>query len=794
MTNQNQAGTKLCGRFVLIEKLGAGGYGEVWRARDELRDSEIALKILYSQFMSSEPAWQAFQREFTLTARLNHAGVLRVFEPVRAADATVLPMVLATGGDLRQMRGASYTKILPMLIDIAAALEHAHARRIVHRDLKPSNVLLDGAGRPLLADFGAGASEGDNSSGPPGSPFSASPQQLAGEPARPADDIYGLGALAYELLSGYPPFYPAFDARKIATEPVPRLKPVKSIPPRLELLVSWLLAKQARERPPSMRHVADEMNAVLQDTLGLDENLGETTAQSEDAILGAAADNLTPAVMAADDLPAMSSVRELEEIDPGLLPQVDELRARVIREQRTRNRRRGWAVAAGLVVVAAAAGFLLPRLASEQKIDLSALNLPTGPSDAELATEKKADELATQHEALAKRVQDLDARAAAQWGGEEFAAARRSLEEIGGMLERKNIEGAQAPTVALEKSLTAIEARVPEALAAQLAEGKRALAAGELENARQAYDNSLKIEPGNTEATEGLGKVATASGVVPTLADAENAERAGDLQKAQDLFADVLKRNPGNAAATEGVARVRKTVADNEFNALMGAGLSALNAGRLAEARTHLEQARRLRPDNSEVAAALQRAADTGSGRSLAEMEQRAARMVAEERWSEALELYDEALARDPSLQFAINGKATVAPRAELGGRLQAFIDRPERLADDQVRLDAERLLARARALPTQGPVIRSQVARLEMLLPAFNQPVMLALESDNATEVAIQRVGFFGAFERREVTLKPGKYTVTGKRAGFRDVRREITVAPGQTDQTIVIRCLEPI
>ena len=123
MTNQNQAGTKLCGRFVLIEKLGAGGYGEVWRARDELRDTDVALKVLYSQFANSEAAWQVFQREFTLTARLNHPGVLRVFEPVRDAEATVLPMVLAPGGDLRQMRGAAYTKILPMLIDIAAALE-----------------------------------------------------------------------------------------------------------------------------------------------------------------------------------------------------------------------------------------------------------------------------------------------------------------------------------------------------------------------------------------------------------------------------------------------------------------------------------------------------------------------------------------------------------------------------------------------------------------------------------------------------------------------------------------------
>jgi tetratricopeptide (TPR) repeat protein len=795
VTNQNQAGTKLCGRFVLIEKLGAGGYGEVWRARDELRDSDVALKVLYSQFTNSEPAWEVFQREFTLTARLNHPGVLRVFEPLRAADATVLPMVLATGGDLRQMRGAPYTKILPMLIDIAAALEHAHARRIVHRDLKPSNVLLDGAGRPLLADFGAGASEGDSTSGPPGSPFSASPQQLSGEPARPADDIYGLGALAYELLSGYPPFYPAFDARKIATEPVPRIKPVKPIPPRLELLISWLLAKQGRERPPSMRHVADEMNAVLQDTLGLEGNIAETDSQTEAAILSAAADNLTPAVMAAeDDLPSMAPVRELEEIDPGMLPQVDQLRAQVIREQRLRNRRRGWVIAAGLVVVAGAAAFLLPKLASQQKIDVATLNVPAGPTEAEVNAEKKAEELVTQHAELSRRIVELDSRAAAQWGGGDFAAARQSLDEIGGMLERRKYETALAPTASLDKALTEIEARVPAALAAQNSEGKRALSAGEFENARQAYQTALKIEPGNNEATEGLAKVAAASGVVPTLADAENAENAKNWPKAQALFADVLKRNPGNVVATEGLARVRRAMAEDDFNAEMGAGLAALNAGRLAEARTHLGKAQKMRPDSQEVAAALQRAADTGSGRSLAELEQRAARLAGEERWSEALEIYDEALGRDPSLQFAIDGRARVAPRAELGGRLQALIDRPERLAEENVRTEAERLLARAKALPSQGPVIRSQVSRLELLLPTFNQPVMLALESDNATEVAIQRVGFFGAFERREVTLKPGKYTVTGKRSGFRDVRREITVAPGQMEQTIVIRCLEPI
>jgi Tfp pilus assembly protein PilF len=794
VTNQNQAGTKLCGRFVLIEKLGAGGYGEVWRARDEMRDSEIALKILYSQFLNSEPAWQVFQREFTLTARLNHPGVLRVFEPVRAADAIVLPMVYAAGGDLRQLRGASYTRILPLLIDIAAALEHAHGRRIVHRDLKPSNVLLDAAGRPLLADFGAGASEGDSSSGPPGSPFSASPQQLAGEPARPADDIYGLGALAYELLSGYPPFYPAFDAKKIATEPVPRIKPVKPIPPRLELLISWLLAKQGRERPPSMRHVADEMSAVLQDTLGLEGSVEGAPNESEAAILGAAADNLTPVIMAEGDLPAVSSVRELEEIAPDVLPRVDEIRAAAERQHRASARRRNWLIAAVLIVATAGVAFLLPKLTSYTTVDPAVLQIPGGPTPAEVDAEKKAEELVDMHEELSKRLLELDSRAAAQWGGEQFAAARKSLDEIGGMLERRKFENAPAPLAQLQTALDEIEARVPQALKAQIDEGKRSLAAGELENARHAFDTALRIEPGNNEAIEWGARVAAASGVLPTIADAENAEAAKDLPKAKQLFTEVLKGNPGNLAATQGLARVNRALNETEFNQQMGAGLSALNAGRLGEANTYLQRAKALRPDSAEVSAALQRVADTGSGRSLADLENRAARLAAEERWTEALEVYDQALSRDPTLQFAINGKAAVAPRAELGEQLQALIDRPERLAADEVRRQAERLLAQAEALPTRGPVIRSQVSRLELLLPTFNQPVMLALESDNATEVAIQRVGFLGTFDRRQVELKPGRYTVTGKRAGFRDVRRDITVAPGQSGQTIEIRCLEPI
>ena len=108
----------------------------------------------------NEGAWAALQHEHAIASRLDHSSILKVYPPERADDAVVLPMELAAGGDLRRLRGAGYLEIIPVLLEVAQALEHAHERGVIHRDLKPGNVLFDARGRVKLADFGGDQLEG----------------------------------------------------------------------------------------------------------------------------------------------------------------------------------------------------------------------------------------------------------------------------------------------------------------------------------------------------------------------------------------------------------------------------------------------------------------------------------------------------------------------------------------------------------------------------------------------------------------------------------------------------------
>lgn len=1303
----------------------------------------------------------AFEREHSIASRLDHPNILKVFKPHRSGDVVVLPMELATGGDLRRLRGAGYLDIIPVLLDIAQALEHAHERGVIHRDLKPGNILFDARGRVKLADFGAAGTTSTTAADARKqglSPFTASPEQLRGEAPVESDDIYGLGALAYELLSGYPPYYPHFELRRAQEEPVPTLTPTRQIPPLLQSLVMRMLAKNRRERPVSMREVIDELDAALNDTLAFEfetveeedaeagdvgsgapaagksagngaapvaasaaasksavpasthasagavarestgvnspvvqgaqnpntasgrasqgaQNAGGTStrtaqgaqsantastrasqgsqnanvapartaqgAQSADTTSARAAQSATSSQRAQPPSPAPSrssppptraarddededledDERDEDEADGpdlGLIPdllvanslvatppgkgsrggtgtgagamapktpaaqvhtdlaqasqmrpgqartsqsntdqphpsrahvsqahaerppalaasgstahaeyaaqkavaedpvnnetmqlpasmigeiygeapprpvvddpihndtmqlppptpadvrsriaatlarsqaalqgsaaqsasalaasgstakartqpanpsvaraqaqsagaaaartQAQSARAsaraqtrqpvntgagihwshgapnsvppspasgqstsmhagvglasrgvgeaqqpsiapaaanvsntasmpnrsataaasapdptfttaanapnpgitaaanepgpmtsaaaafssasippmhtagnptppnpaafrqpappplqqaslasagiaagaagagsniiserplwdslqldtvpRVNRLEPIRNRRWPIVLLGALAGIAVGVFYWLPRYAPDGlPLDLAAWthvsksleSSSSSSSSTDAATAAGADtsdgsadaKLQATRENFDRRLAALETRGAGIWGGPEFAMAKQRAAESVGAFDGGAMSIAQERMADASHLLDQVESRAPQALAQQIAIGQKALAAGQQEVANQAFELAKRIDPNDKRIVDGQRHTRNLSGVLPLLADGQNAESAGDFARAAQDYSQALRLDPGNDKAKSGLARANAAFGDDNYAKAVGSGFAALGAGRIDDAREAFEKARAIRPNGSEAAEGLRRVSAEQSTKGFTSLRQKAAGLEAQERWDDAVQVYDQALQADPSLAFAQEGKDRAAARAELSASMQALIDRPERLASQSVRSQAKALLATANEQSPSGPVIRSQIARLGLLLPDYqssawsgtsaadagtartdlmDKPVRLSLVSDNATAISIPSIGQFGTFSKRDIELKPGRYTVIGTRDGYREIHRDITIAPGQESQTISVSCSDPI
>jgi tetratricopeptide (TPR) repeat protein len=172
-----------------------------------------------------------------------------------------------------------------------------------------------------------------------------------------------------------------------------------------------------------------------------------------------------------------------------------------------------------------------------------------------------------------------------------------------------------------------------------------------------------------------------------------------------------------------------------------------------------------------------------------------AARVLEErEEWAAALAEYEAALAVDPHVTFALEGRAKATGRAALSDGLDFHARNPARLSTEGVAREAEALLERARGVEPAGPRLRAQVAAVERALADARTPVAVVIESDGLTEVALSRFGRLGTLTRRTLELRPGEYTAIGSRRGYRDVRRRFTVGPGVATAPIVVRCEEAL
>lgn len=662
-----EPGLEFLPHLTLLRPLGRGGMGEVWVARDARRGEEIVAKILPAD--APEERVALLRREARLVRKLKHPGIVPVYGFERGPHGSAVILRHMKGGDAGRLKGAPPLEVVRLGREVAEALGHLHGLGVVHRDVKPTNVLLDEAGRAHLADFGIAAvaaavdDEGLVLHGG-GSRATMSPQQRAGEPATPADDVYSLGALLYELLSKRPPLSPeATDEQVRTVAPLPLESP-HALPSRLRSLVASMLAKEPGKRPRDMLVVEEELRAIERGMAPAPSSEARKVEERPDVRL-----QPPPRVPEVGVAPAAPPARP-----PSPAPR-DEPRARSLPQA---------LLLGALALTALFVVFVLPRWTPSR---------PPSPSPV---------------------AQDTVAPPA-------------------------DVSEAAAPGAP------------PEA------------------------------PPPLLEATPSLSEAA------PPPPEATPTPSAARVEPAPPKPRLPVRATPDPAAAD--AARRAEG-----FQAAMSEAQAAHSRSDWAAARKALARAFALQPGSPAVADARRRVEEGERAAALAHQREVARAAEANEDWRRALVEYEAALKLDPAVAFALEGRRRTSSRVSLAEKLDYHIAHPLRLATDAVAREAEVLLQQAREIESPGPRHRRQIADLEQALRQVRTSVAVVLESDGKTEVVVHKVGQLGTFARKVLELRPGTYTVVGRRRGYRDVRHQLVVEPTGSPPPLVVRCEEEI
>jgi tetratricopeptide (TPR) repeat protein len=754
-------GTRLAERYTLERSLGSGGEATTWLAKDRLTRAQVALKIV----PANSGANARLHDEWQTNLRLMHAHIVRVFEFHEDQGAAFYSMQFVDGADFGVLTGSPLADLLPPVGLVAEALRYAHGKNIVHRDIKASNVLLDFNGAPYLSDFGVAAPVGSLAAG--GSPIAASPGALRGEAVQPADDIFALGKLIYELISGAPPQAksdavggPEYQTLIAASG--------EDVPAAIRDLVASMLEDDAGKRPDA-EGVVDALRQAGFPPGAARSQITARPVVSDERIESVAAvrRSPTPAAGQIGMEPAESAGISPRTLGIGLAVLAVALLGVVFLLPAVTDKKSGptntrLVPEAGTSAGESPAAADIPdendmtggnRVTREYVPENTALDGETiefNENDADYTDLDDSGKLRYKVDMILGELlsdfETLERRAVQRWAAVAYRRAQDFYKKGDDAYLRKEWAAAEVHYLDALSVLEPLFDQVEPEFQKALTGASVAFEAGDRAEALRLFELAVAITPNSPAAREGYERAKNLETVLQLVDQGLEYEEELELDAAEASFQQAVDLDPDWVPAQEGVERVRITRTKIQFDSRMSEGIEALAIGDYLGARAAFRMAEQLIPGSPEPADGLLQVDQGLRLDNINTLEQEALALERSEHWDAAAKTYEEILKVDSNLSFAMDGLAKSHRMSELHMQLDDYIKDPDRLAVPSVMKRATTLLVNVTRMAEIGPRLEGQRDELSRLLKRAATPVSIELVSDNLTSVSIYKASSFAS------------------------------------------------
>lgn len=346
----------------------------------------------------------------------------------------------------------------------------------------------------------------------------------------------------------------------------------------------------------------------------------------------------------------------------------------------------------------------------------------------------------------------------------------------------------------IDKALSQFNTAYEQAYTSVLEEARSAYENGNIHDARSAVSAALNVKPGDAPALALKARIDVFAEVQSLYEQARVGKVENNLQKQYEALQKIVALDPEQAEAKQALSQVEQQIGDASFSAVLSQAIEAVESKAYNRASELLTRASKMKPNNAQVATLQARIDQEQRAAGQADVEAQIKVFAQADEWKTVSMLAEKSIQSYPQSQVLQLARTNAEKILATRQTIEQYLARPQRLADERIRANAERTISQASEISALSPSLQNSISDLESALSGANAPLPVTVYSDNKTYIKVMGVGVVGKVDEKQISLKPGTYRFEGSREGYRSKIISVTVSANASPLSVRLVCTEKV